>query len=353
MKDAVDAVIYHGGAPESKLKVYGQSLAQLAGERDEIVCLSADLTKQCDIDLFQNEHPERFFYVGMAEQNMIGTAAGLARAGEIPFAHSFAVFVTRRCYDQIAMSVAYPNLGVKLVGMMPGISSPGGASHQAIDDIALMRATPNMKILDIGEAGEAEQAVALAANTAGPVYLRVRRGPLPVLFDHAKFHLTFNESYLIRKGADVAFISSGLMTERALQAALLLEKAGVSASILHVPSIKPLDAEGILYAADHSKVLITLDNHNIIGGLGSAVAEVLAEHKQTARMYRIGIPDVYGIAAKNSYLFKKFGFNPDQIAQTALNCLEGKSGSSLTDSWHGTNDSDESGWGTDFAVINK
>lgn len=247
------------------------------------------------------------------------------------------------------MSVAYPRLSVKLVGMMPGISSPGGASHQAIDDLALMRATPNMNILDLGEAWEAEQAVALACETEGPFYLRVRRGLLPALFDRSQFVLELGQSYVLRQGTNVGLLASGLMTERALQAAALLEENGVSACVLHVPSIKPLDTEGIVHVAGHCRLLLTLDNHSIIGGLGSAVAETIAEHRVSVPLHRIGLRDVYGKAASNAYLYRHFGLDPDQIAQTALRQLEGDVALPIQGSWSQTGEQD-AGWGEDWKV---
>ncbi len=348
MIDSTKSLIYQGiGIAETKLKVFGQRLAEVGKINTNVLCLSADLTSQTEADIFRSAIPDRFFSMGMAEQNMIGVAAGLARAGEIPFAHSFACFISRRCFDQITMSVAYPKLNVKLVAMMPGISSPGGASHQAIDDLAMLRATPNMTILDLGEATEVEQAVKLAVETDGPVYLRLRRGLLPHMFDTSKYKLEIKQSYWIRKGTDVGFITSGLMTERAIQAAAILEANGISTSVLHIPSIKPIDEEGIIHIASTCKVLISLDNHSIIGGLGSAVAEVISENRISVNFKRIGLRDVYGKAASNAYLYRFFGLDPDQIATQAYRQLEGNMEVTLTSGW--VSDSNkESGWGEDW-----
>jgi transketolase len=353
MIDATGAVLYSGkDKAETRMKTYGHTLAEVGKNNQNVLCLSADLTSQTEADIFRSAHPQRFFSMGMAEQNMIGVAAGMARAGEIPFAHSFACFITRRCFDQIAMSVAYPKLNVKLVAMMPGVSSPGGASHQAIDDLALMRSVPNMTILDLGEATEVEQAVQLATEIDGPVYLRLRRGLLPVLFDNSKYKLELNQSYLLRRGKDVGLITSGLMTERALQAAALLEENGISTSILHLPSIKPIDAEGIVHIASSSKVVLTLDNHSIIGGLGSAVAEILAENGIAVPFHRIGLRDVYGVAGSNAYLFRLFGLDPDQIATTAAQKLEGDNSFVLKGGWSQDSE-EEAGWGEDWKESNK
>lgn len=348
MIHAEKAALYGGaGKPDTVLKAYGQELAAVGKERAKLICLSADLTSQTEADLFREAIPERFFSMGMAEQNMIGVAAGLARAGEIPFAHSFACFLTRRCFDQIAMSVAYPRLNVKLVGVMPGVSSPGGASHQAIDDLAMMRATPNLKILDLGEAAEVRQAVTLALETDGPVYLRLRRGLLPVLLDGGAYRLQFGQSYLLRKGKDLGIVSSGLMTERALAAAALLEKHGVAAGVAHVPSIKPFDEEGIADFASSCKAILTLDNHNVIGGLGSAVAETLAEKRIGVPFRRLGLPDRYGKAASNAYIFRYFGLEPDQIAASALELLGHQAAVKFAapDAFPAPESERQSGWG--------
>lgn len=326
MIQLTDALTWNGtGELETKVKVYGAALLELAQRRDDILCLSGDLTRQCEIDTFRDRIPERFFSVGMAEQNMIGVAAGLASEGENPFCHTFAAFATRRCYDQIVNAVAVPALPVRIAGFMPGLSSPGGTSHQAIDDLALMRILPNMTVIDLGEANEMAQAVAVAAEVDGPVYLRVRRNIIPSFLDGTRFRLAVGESYLLREGTDVGFIASGMMTERALMAAQLLQQQGVSAAVLHVPSIKPIDQEGIKHVAATTRLLISLDNHNIIGGLGSAVAEVLAEANEPTPLLRLGVRDRFAQCGSRDYLFQQAGLDPDQIASTAIARLNGAS----------------------------
>lgn len=326
MKDARQALLWKNvqETPPTRLKVYGHTLAKVAAQRSDIVCLSADLTSQTETDIFRRAHPERFYSMGMAEQNMVGVAAGMARSGDHPFVHSFGVFLSRRCYDQVVNAVAYPKTRVVLVGFMPGISSPGGASHQAIEDMAIMRATPNMALLDLGEATEVEQAVHLAADYAGPLYLRLRRGELPTLFDAKHFRLAFGESYLLRRGRDVLIVSSGMMTERGLGAAERLAERGVDASLLHVPSIKPLDREGVIALSEGMRLIVTLDNHTVVGGLGSAVAEILAEIDGHPPLLRLGLPDRYAWAGSRAYLFRLFGLDPDQIANAILARLEGR-----------------------------
>lgn len=346
MRSIASAVLFEAGLRKTKMKVYGETLVDVARRNKNIVCLSADLTKQTEVDGFRSLIPERFFSMGMAEQNMIGVASGLAQGGYIPFVNSFCVFLSRRAYDQVAMSVAYPRMNVKLVGVMPGLSSPGGASHQAIDDLAIMRATPNMTVIDVGEATEAAMAVQAIAEFRGPVYFRLRRGELPHLFDESRYSFVIGESYLIREGGEAGLIASGLMTEKALQAHRLLLDQGIEVSVLHVPTIKPIDAAGIRYFAGHHPLLFTLDNHNVIGGLGSAVLEALSGTGITSNVTRIGLQDVYGQAATASYLYRKHGMEPDQIAAGVMRALTGTEASSRNAQPDSTNEL--KGWGETF-----
>lgn len=260
------------------LKPYGQALLELARGRKEIVCLGADLTRQTETDTFRDEIPERFFNAGMAEANMIGIAGGLARAGHIVFVNTFGVFCTRRCYDQIAMAIAYPALNVKIVGFMPGLSSPGGPSHQAIEDVALMRALPNMTVIEPADATEITQVVPAMAAHPGPVYLRLKRGETPVIFD-ADHRLELGKAQVLghADSGEVCIVSAGMMIPAALAAAHTLRENGVTAVVVNSPTIKPLDGPTILRAARHSRMVITAENHTVIGGLGSAVAEAMAE----------------------------------------------------------------------------
>lgn len=325
MKKAFDAVLYNGkNVIEEKENVYTEAIRSIGERHSNVVALCADMTYLLEVGAFRDQFPERAFDLGVAEQNLIGVASGLAQCGEVPFAHTFGCFITRRAMDQIVNAVAYPNFNVKLVGMMPGISSNGGPSHQAIDDIAMMRSTPNMSILDVSDSTEIIQFPEVAYQQEGPVYIRMRRGKHPHLFDQNKYQLEFGESYWLHEGTDVGIIASGIMTRRAIETAYLLEKEGVSANVLHVPSIKPIDSDGILEIASRSKALITLDNHSTIGGLGTAVGEVLLEHKYMIPFYKLGLPDVYAKAASEPYLARMFGLEPDQIAKTAIAFLEGK-----------------------------
>lgn len=300
------------------LKPYGAALVELARERDDVLCLTGDLTRQCEIDLFQEEFPDRFIHAGMAEANMISMAGALARRGHAPYVHTFGVFATRRPLDQIINSVAYPNLPVRIVGFMPGVSSPGGPSHQAIDDVAFMRTIPNMTVIDVADATETRQAVRAIADVPGPVYLRLKRGEIPVIFDpdHHDFHL--ERAQVLREGADVAIIASGMLVSAAINAADTLAAAGLEATVLNVPVIKPFDAATVLAHVRGKRGVVTAENHLVNGGLGSAVAEALAEAGAGVPLRRIGLQDTFAEGAKSApLLFRKYGLSTADIVNAA------------------------------------
>ena len=286
-------------------KPYGKALVAVARQRPEIICLGADLTRQTETDLFRDQLADRFINVGMAEANMVGIAGGLARAGHTVFVNTFGVFATRRCFDQLAMAVAYPNLNVVIAGFMPGLSSPGGPSHQAIEDMALMRALPNMAVLDLADASEIRQAVTIAADRKGPVYLRLKRGEIPRIFDD-NHKLEFGRAHILSEGADVTIVASGMMVPAAIVAASTLEQHGISAGVVNSPSIKPLDSDTILKTARGSRLVLTAENHSIIGGLGSAVAEAMAEAGVAVPLRRIGIADTFAESGSREHLFTKY-----------------------------------------------
>lgn len=303
------------------LKPYGQALLALAREREEVLCLSGDLTKQTEIDLFQDALPERFVHAGMAEANMIGMAGALARRGFLPFVHTFGVFATRRPLDQIVNAVAYPNLPVRIVGFMPGVSSPGGPSHQAIEDVALMRAIPNMMVIDVADAVEIASVVPAIVDVPGPVYLRLKRGEIPVIFeeDH-EFSLT--RAQVLTDGDDVALVANGMMLASALAAAEVLAEGGVTAKVVNVPVVKPLDARTVLAAAQSTRASVVAENHSVIGGLGSAVAEVLAESGTGRPMRRVGLQDTFAEGARIApRLFQKYGLGTQDIVDQAWSIL--------------------------------
>ncbi len=304
------------------LKPYGRAFVELARGREEILCLSGDLTRQTEIDLFQEEFPERFIHAGMAEANMISMAGALSRRGFIPFVHTFGVFATRRPLDQIVNCVAYPNLPVRIIGFMPGVSSPGGPSHQAIDDVAIMRALPNMTVIDLADATEIAQAVSAICDVPGPVYLRLKRGEIPLIFD-SRHEFSLEHAQPIHDGDDVVIFASGMMLSPALAAAQSLEDAGVSVGVVNVPVIKPLDRATIIECATRARAVVTAENHSVIGGLGSAVAEVLAEEGLGRRLRRVGLADTYAEGAQSAaWLFKKYGLSVQDVIEASWQVLQ-------------------------------
>jgi transketolase len=299
---------------ETILKPYGQALLELARRNPRVVCLGADLTRQTETDMFRDAIGDRFINVGAAEANMIGIAGGLARSGNIVFVNTFGVFCTRRCYDQIAMAVAYPKLNVKIIGFMPGLSSPGGPSHQAIDDVALMRALPNMTIVEPADAIEVTQAVDAIADHTGPIYMRLKRGETPLIFEaHHRFDL--KKAQVLQGGGscDVLIVAAGMMIPAAVAAARALEENGLTTTVINAPVIKPLDAGTIVSEARQSRIVVTAENHTIIGGLGSAVAEALAEAGVAAPLRRIGIRDQFAESGSREYLFSRYGLGTQDI----------------------------------------
>lgn len=305
---------------ETVLKPFGQALVELARRRSDLVCLGADLTRQTETDLFRDAFPERFFNVGMAEANAIGIAGGLARAGRTVFFATFGVFATRRCFDQLAMAIAYPGCRVTIAGFMPGLSSPGGPSHQAIEDVALMRALPNMTVVDVADAIETAQAVRAAADHPGPVYLRLGRGEIPLIFgeDH---RFSLQRAQVLEAGRELVLIGSGMMLGAVVAAAERLRESGIDVGVLHVPVIKPLDAGTILAACERARAVITAENHSVIGGLGSAVAEALAEAGCGTRLTRVGIPDRFAESGSRAYLFSRYGLSVRRLVDEAWRML--------------------------------
>ena len=288
---------------------HARNLVRWAKDKPNVIVLSADLTGSCEVDDFQAAYPERFFSFGMAEQNMMGFAAGLAREGFFPYVHTFAVFICRRPFDQLAMSIAYPNLPVRLIGFLPGITTPGGVTHQATDDVALMRALPNMTILDCGDATEVESVLDVAQPVNGPVYVRMLRGEVPRLFDCTEA-TQLGRVRVLREGNDVTILSSGICTEEAIRATSAMSAKGISIRHLHVFTLKPFDDPMVLESAVAARYgVVTLENHSIVGGLGSAVAETMAEAGLVRKLVRLGLRDTYAHGATRPYLMKKYGLD--------------------------------------------
>jgi len=275
-------------------------------DKPEVVVLTADLSNSCEVGKWRDTYPDRFFPMGMAEQNMMGMAAGMAKEGFTPFIHTFAVFIYRRPYDQLAMSIAYPNLKVRMMGFLPGIVTPGGVTHQAIEDVAIMRATPNMTIFDTGDATEVESVLDLAQAVDGPVYVRFLRGDMPRLFPKDE-PMVFNRARVLSEGEDLTILTSSIVTEEALRAVSVLKSRGISVKHLHVSTLKPFTDPTVLGAIKGSKNgVITMENHSIVGGLGSAVSELMAEHAIGKPLIRLGLKDMYAHGASKNYLMKEY-----------------------------------------------
>ncbi|MBQ6712886.1 MAG: transketolase family protein [Selenomonadales bacterium] len=304
-------------------EAYGEALRELGGQNENIVVLDADLSGSTKTAMFKKEYPTRFFNAGIAEQSMIGTAAGLAAAGKTAFASTFAVFATGRAFEQIRNSVCYPKLNVKVAATHAGLTvGEDGATHQAIEDVAIMRALPNMTVLVPADAAEAKAVVRWAAEYNGPVYIRLGRSGVPDVFDES-YEFKFGKAVTLKEGTDVTLIGMGIMTSAALEAAEMLAEEGISATVLNMPTIKPIDEEAIAAAAKATGAIVTCEEHNIIGGLGSAVAEVLAE-KAPARLVRVGVKDTFGESGKPADLLKKYGLTASDIAAAAKQAIANK-----------------------------
>lgn len=295
---------------------YGEALAELGATNEKIVVLDADLSKSTKTNDFKKIYPERFFNVGIAEQNLLGTAAGLAAAGKIPFASSFAVFAVGRAYDQIRNSIAYPNLNVKIAATHAGLTvGEDGGSHQMLEDIALMRAVPNMTVIVPADGVETKQVIIAAAEHQGPVYIRLGRPKVPVLFDDA-YKFEIGKGVVLKEGKDVTLIGTGIMVSKALEAAKLLAADGISAAVVNISTIKPIDTALICEMVQKTGAVVTCEEHNIYGGLGSAVAEVLVEN-YPAPMARVGVEDQFGESGLPNELLEKYGLTAENIAEKA------------------------------------
>jgi transketolase len=298
---------------EAVTRPYARRLVAWARDREDVLCLSADLTGSCEVDDFRAAYPGRFLSLGMAEQNMVGVAAGLAREGFTPLVHTFGVFLTRRVYDQVAMSVAYPNLGVRLLGFLPGLTTPGGVTHQAIDDVALMRVLPNMTVLDTGDATEVETLLDVVDAVPGPVYCRVLRGEVPRLFAGP---MRLDRVRVLSEGRDVCVVSSGICTEEAMRALAAVRDAGVSVAHLHASTLKPFGDPLVLDAVQDCRAgVVTMENHSVVGGLGAAMAELLAGAGLGRRLVRLGLQDTFAHGGSRPYLLDRYGLSARHLAR--------------------------------------
>jgi transketolase len=311
-----------GEGQRVKAAPFGKALVEYAASRPEIVGLTADLAKYTDLHLFAQAYPERFFQMGMAEQVLMASAGGLAKEGFVPFATTYAVFATRRAYDFMHQVIAEENLNVKIVCALPGLTTGYGPSHQAAEDLALMRAMPGMTVIDPCDALEIEQAVPAIAAHQGPVYMRLLRGQVPLVLDEYGYQFELGKAKLLRDGRDVLFISTGLMTMRALEAAQALQKDSVDAAVLHVPTLKPLDVETITREAARSgRLVVVAENHSTIGGLGEAVAGELMRAGVHPAFKQIALPDAFLDAGALPTLHDRYGISTDAVVASVKSWL--------------------------------
>jgi transketolase len=294
---------------------FGQALAELARSRPEIVGLTADLGKYTDILPFRDAFPERFFNVGMAEQNLIAIAAGLARTGRIAYTTTYGVFATRRAYDFIAIACAHSSVNVKIFAGLPGLTTGYGGTHQAIEDLGLMRLIPGLVVIDPCDATEIAQVTRAAADHPGPVYVRLLRGSVPVVLDPAIYRFEIGRAQRLRGGSDIGIVSTGFMTQRALEAAEALSRRGIEVAVLHVPTLKPFDADSVCDFAVSVDKLVTAENHVTSGGLASLVAEALFDAGVARPLTRIGLPDRFIECGSVPHLQDRYGLSTRRVIE--------------------------------------
>ena len=299
-----------GEGQKTQSAPFGHALVQAAATRPNIVGLTADLSKYTDLHIFAQAYPQRHFQMGMAEQLLMGAAGGMAKEGMIPFATTYAVFATRRAYDFIHQVIAEEQLNVKICAALPGLTTGYGPSHQATEDIALMRGIPGLTIVDPCDGLDTEQAVAAIADHPGPVYMRLLRGKVPLVLDEYDYQFELGKAKLLREGRDVLVISSGIMTMRALETATALASDNVDVAVLHVPTIKPLDTETLVAQCRRAgRLVVVMENHSVVGGLGEAVASCLL-HAQVMPMFKhIGLPDRFLDAGALPTLHDRYGIS--------------------------------------------
>lgn len=304
-------------------EAYGSALAEFGGD-ERIIVLDADLSKSTKTDTFKKKYPERFFNMGIAEGNMMAVAAGIATCGKTVFASSFAIFAAERACEQVRNSICYPRLNVKIGATHAGISvGEDGASHQAVEDIGIMRSMPNMLVLSPSDAVETRHAVKAAIDYDGPVYLRLGRLGVPVIYDENSFRFELGKGITVSEGTDVTIIATGLMVHTAIEAKQALAAEGISARIIDIHTIKPIDAEIIIKAARETGAIVTAEEHNIYGGLGSAVAEVLVQN-YPAPVKMVGMKDTFGRSGKPNLLLDYYGLNAKSIVENAKEVMKMK-----------------------------
>ena len=302
---------------------YGKALVKLGQINEQVVVLDADLSKSTKTNDFYKAYPERFFNMGIAEQNLIGAACGLATAGKIPFASSFAMFATGRAFEIIRNSVAYPKLNVKVCATHAGITvGEDGASHESIEDIAIMRSVPNMTVLVPADGVEAEQMILEAARVYGPMYVRLGRSAVPTIFDE-NYKFEIGKGVVVREGNDATIIACGIMVYEAIKASEELALEGINTRVINMSTIKPIDKELIINAARETKAIVTAEEHSIIGGLGSAVSEVVSEECPVV-VKKVGVNDSFGESGTPAELLKKYGLTSNDIVRAVKEAITKK-----------------------------
>ena len=302
---------------------YGKALVKLGQINEQVVVLDADLSKSTKTNDFYKAYPDRFFNMGIAEQNLIGAACGLATAGKIPFASSFAMFATGRAFEIIRNSVAYPKLNVKVCATHAGITvGEDGASHESIEDIAIMRTVPNMTVLVPADGVEAEQMILEAARVYGPMYVRLGRSAVPTIFDE-NYKFEIGKGVVVREGNDATIIACGIMVYEAIKASEELALEGINARVINMSTIKPIDKELIINAARETKAIVTAEEHSIIGGLGSAVSEVVSEECPVV-VKKVGVNDSFGESGTPAELLKKYGLTSNDIVKAVKEAITKK-----------------------------
>ncbi|ORA37329.1 transketolase family protein [Mycobacterium aquaticum] len=300
---------------------FGHALVKAGQADDRIVGLTADLGKYTDMHIFAQAFPDRFFQMGMAEQLLFGAAAGMAETGLIPFASTYSVFAARRAYDFICLDIAEPGLGVNIVGGLPGLTTGYGPSHQATEDVAIFRGMPGLTIVDPCDSVDIEQAVPQLAEHAGPTYLRLLRGNVPTVLDEYGYTFELGKAKVVRPGNDVVFVSSGLMTMRALLAAEELTAHNVDAAVVHAPTLKPFDAETVLRELDSDRLALTLENHTVVGGLFETVASAMVQRGVGRQVTPIALPDEFLAAGALPTLHDRYGLSTRRIVASVLERL--------------------------------
>ena len=296
---------------------FGKALAELGETKPDIVGMTADLSKYTDLHIFAQAFPERHYQMGMAEQLLLAAAGGMAKTGLTPFATSYAVFATRRAYDFIHQVICEENLNVKICAALPGLTTGYGPSHQATEDIAMMRAIPGLTVVDPCDALDIEQAVPAIANYKGPVYMRLLRGNVPLVLDEYGYQFELGKAKVLREGRDVLIISSGLMTMRALEAAAELQKDSVGVTVLHVPTIKPLDETTILSEVKKGdRLVVVAENHSVVGGLGEAIASLLLRSRLAPKFVSVALPDAFLDAGALPTLHDRYGISTAAMTNT-------------------------------------